>query len=124
MEQKEVSKEFIEEKSIDTSFWENLIYKLDETDTKIIMQLYYPTQQPFIFDLFYKRLKTVHLSYSGLRKKIARLEKFRLLTIVKKTRPLCIYPTININETLLDRLIELLCQRHGLKNIKFTGGSI
>ena len=123
MEQKEVSKEFIEEKLMDTSFWENLIYKLDETDTKIIMQLYYPKQQPFIFDLFYKRLKTVHLSYSGLRKKIARLEKFRLITIVKKTRPLCIYPTININETLLDRLIELLCQRHGLKNIKF-GGSI
>ena len=99
-------------------FWENLVYQLDEVDTKILKEIYYPTPEPFIFDIFFKQLKTVHLTKSGLRKRIKKLEKFRLLEEVKKTKPLCVNPNNEVNLDLLDNLMKLLCYRLGLKNIR------
>ena len=101
--------------------WRGLSVSLDYIDTLILKFVYWPRQQTWTFNEIMDHLNRGKIdpliSRESLRKKINFLEKENLLRIVK-TKPLIIWPLIELSEANIKQLLKNLSILHRLERIE------
>jgi len=101
--------------------WRLLSQSLDYEDTLIMKFIYLPRQQTVTFEEIFEHLNRGKidpvLSKPTLRRKLNQLERDHLIKLIR-TKPLIVFPIIELSETNLKLLIRNLSLLHKMERIE------
>lgn len=86
--------------------WYDISIKLDFTNIRILEQIYNPKATTITLVELSKRLKKYKINKMKCSRRLRDLEKMGLISIIKKTNPLCIWGLWEIEDKINFRILE------------------